>query len=105
MTDPIFTALDRDEVIGYLGGIWPPQQDATTLTLPPDCGITDGAVAVYPRPGRPGVTWWAVDSLIGPQGAGTPDEALAELLPGSVLNVPADQPTAPPPPPSPPFIS
>jgi hypothetical protein len=102
MTDPVFTPLDRDEVISYLGGIWPPQHDATTLTLPPDCGITDGAVAVYPTPGRPGITWWAVDSLIGPQSAGVPDDALVALLPGSVLNVPAP-PDPDEPPPSPPF--
>jgi hypothetical protein len=99
MTDPVFTALPRDEVIGYLGGIWPPQQDAVTLALPPDCGITDGAVAVYPTPGRPGVTWWAVDSLIGPQAGRTPDEALADLLPGSVLQAPAPPPPDSPPPP------
>lgn len=102
MTDPVFTAMDRDEVIGYLGSAWPPPADAPLLTLPPGCGITDGAVAVYPRPGRPGRTWWAVDGSIPPQGAGTPDEALAALLPGSVLVV-----TPPPPeddpPPAPPY--
>lgn len=100
---PVFTAMDRDEVIGYLGGVWPPPADAPTLLLPPDCGITCGAVAVYPIPGRPGRAWWAVDSLIGPQTAGTPDEALAALLPGSVLQGPADPPDEPPPPPFPPF--
>lgn len=98
MTDPIFTAMDRDEVITYLGASWPVPTDATVLTLPPDTGITDGAVAVYPLPGRPGQTWWAVDGQIPPQPAGTPDEALAALLPGSVLQTPPppdDDPTPP----------
>jgi hypothetical protein len=96
---PVYTALDRDEVIGYLAGVWPPAADAPTLALPPDCGITCGAVAVYLVPGRPGVTWWAVDGLIGPQSGRTPDEALAALLPGSVLQPPVlppvDDPTPP----------
>lgn len=88
MTDPVFTEMDRDEVISYLGTAWPTRPDAATLTLPPDCGITTGAVAVYPTPGRPGLTWWAVDGQIAPQSAGVPDQALADLLPGSVLHLP-----------------
>lgn len=101
---PVFTGLDRAEAISYLGGIWPPPADATTLVLPPDTGITDGAVAVYPVPGRPGVTWWAVDSLIGPQSAGVPDEELAALLPGSTLQVPTT-PGPDDPAPSPPYTA
>jgi hypothetical protein len=100
MTDPIFTAMDRDEVISYLGSYWPVSAATPLLTLPPDCGITTGAAAVYPRPGRPGTTWWAVDGSIPPQGSGTPDEALAALLPGSVLILPPppsdDPPSSPP---------
>jgi hypothetical protein len=103
MTDPVFTAMDRDEVIGYLGSYWPARGTDPALTLPPDCGITTGAVAVYPRPGRPGTTWWAVDGSITPQPAGTPDEALAALLPGSVLVLPPPAPPEDDPPPTPPY--
>lgn len=104
---PNYTPLDRDEVISYFGPAWPPTPDAPSLTVPPELIPTDGestsgAVGVYPTPGRPGTTWWAVDAVIWPQSAGAPDEALAELLPGSVLTVPAP-PDPDEPPPSPPL--
>lgn len=83
--NPVYTRLDRDEVISYLGRAWPPRPGDPCVTIPPDAGLEDGAVAVYPVEGRPGTTWWVVDSTVYPQDAGTPDEALAALLPGSVL--------------------
>jgi hypothetical protein len=89
---PNFTPLPRGEVIAGLGTFWPPAQYAPSLTVPPDLltdpDATSGAVGVYTRPNRPGTTWWAVDGVIWPQAAGTPDETLAALLPGSVLTVP-----------------
>jgi hypothetical protein len=96
---PVYTALDLDEVAGYLGTYYPVPEDVTVLVLPPDAPEQfTGAVAVYPRPGRPGQTWWAVDGEIPPQAAGTPDDALMALLPGSSLYTPqppADDPTPP----------
>lgn len=90
MTDPAYTPYDRTEVIGYLGTAWPAPATATLLVLPVDTVGPDftGAVAVWPVPGRPGTTWWAVDGVVPPQLTGTPDEALAALLPGSVLQTP-----------------
>lgn len=91
---PVFTTYDRDEVIRYMGPTWPVPATATTLTLPADAidstgqPFTTGAVAVWPTPGRPGQTWWAVDGSVPPQPAGTPGDALAALVPGSVLVVP-----------------
>lgn len=91
---PIYTPFDRDEVTRNLGPAWPAPPTAALLTLPPDALDTNGnpfatgAVAVFPVPGRPGRTWWAVDSQIPPQQAGTPDDALAAMLPGSVLQTP-----------------
>lgn len=98
MTDPIFTEMDHNEVTDMLGTYWPVPNTATTLTLPPDCGITTGSVAVYPVPGRPGRTWWAVNGSIPPQAAGVPGQALADLLPGSVLVIPDPPPDHPIPP-------
>ncbi|WNI15575.1 hypothetical protein [Actinacidiphila sp. ITFR-21] len=98
---PVFTPFNRDEVIRYLGPFWPPRNNRPSLTLPPDATGTDGepfttgAVAVWPVPGRPGQTWWAVDGSVPTQPAGAPDQALADMVPGSVLVVP--------PPDSPPF--
>ncbi|MFE3169331.1 hypothetical protein [Streptomyces sp. NPDC059224] len=83
--NPVYTAIERNEVISYLGRGWPPRSGEPSLTIPPDTGITDGAATVYPDEGRPGTTWWVVDSTIPQQDAGVPDEALAALLPGSVL--------------------
>lgn len=97
----VFTPLGREEVIVYLGAAWPAPDGSPLLRLPDDAGMTDGAVSVYPNPGQPGTAWWAVDSVIPPQAAGIPDEALAALIPGSVLI--ADAPvTDPGPPPEPP---
>ncbi|MGW2210118.1 hypothetical protein [Streptomyces sp. NPDC001781] len=95
---PIYSSLDRGEVISYLGRCWPPRAGEPCLSLPAEAGITDGAATVYPVEGRPGMAWWVVDGTVYQQDAGTPDEALAELLPGSVLGtVPAPAtPDAPP---------
>lgn len=95
----VFTPLDREQVIAYLGDAWPVPDGTTLLRLPAD-GMTDGAVSVYPVPGQPGTAWWAVDSVIPPQAAGIPDEALAALIPGSVLTVIADPGPPPEPPPT-----
>ncbi len=98
--NPVYTPMPRDEVISYLGPAWPPRPGTPYLTIPADAGITDGAVAVYPRPGRPGTSWWVVDSTVYQQDAGIPDETLAALIPGSVLGmVPDPDPDAPPNPP------
>ena len=97
--NPVYTALDRDDVISYLGRCWPPTPGEPCLTIPPDAGITDGAATVYPVEGRPGTSWWVVDSTVNVQDAGTPDDALAALLPGSVLGtVPDPDPTTDTPP-------
>lgn len=96
---PVYTELPRDEVTVALGPYWPVPASAPHLVLPPDAPLVDGAVAVYPRPGRPGVTWWALDAAIPPQPSGTPDEALAALLPGSALVLPDPPPDIPPSPP------
>lgn len=94
---PVYTGIDRDEVISYLGAAWPPRPGDTSLTIPPDTGITDGAATVYPVDGQPGTTWWVVDGAIPVQDAGTPDEALAALLPGSALGtIPNPEPGTPP---------
>ncbi|MGJ5895151.1 hypothetical protein ACSCBZ_24825 [Streptomyces niveiscabiei] len=97
MSDPVYLPMDRDEVISYLAPSWPPRPDTAYLTLP-EGTVTDGAAIVYPTAGRPGTCWWVVDSTIPTQAAGVPDEALAELLPGSVLGVvPGDLADTPPP--------
>ncbi|WP_405554339.1 hypothetical protein [Streptomyces sp. NBC_01171] len=99
--NPIYTSLDRDEVISYLGRCWPPRPGDPCLTVPADAGLTDGAATVYPREGQPGMAWWVVDSTVYQQDAGTPDEALAALLPGSVLTtVPDPHPVLDGPPPT-----
>lgn len=101
---PVYTPIDRDEVITYLGPAWPVPATATTLTLAPGTvgadgqPFTDGAVAVFPLPAQPGRTWWCVDGSIPPQSTGTPDQALADLLPGSTLVVPPPPDTDPTPP-------
>lgn len=83
--NPVYAPLDRDEVISYLGRCWPPVPGEPCLTVPASAGLTDGAATAYPVEGRPGMTWWVIDSAVYRQDAGTPDEALAALLPGSVL--------------------
>jgi hypothetical protein len=91
--NPVYTQLERDDVISYLGRCWPPTPGAPALTIPTDTGITDGAATVYPVDGQPGTSWWVVDYVICVQDAGTPDDALAALLPGSVLGtIPAPNP-------------
>lgn len=99
MSDPVYIALQHDDVVSYLGPAWPPTPGDPLLVIPPDASLTDGAAIVYPQEGRPGITWWVVDSTIPRQGAGTPDEALAALLPGSVLGTvlsPTPTPDTPP---------
>jgi hypothetical protein len=98
----VYTPLDRAEVISYLTGSWPPVPGDPCLLLPETSGLVDGAVSVYPVEGEPGTTWWVVDATVYRQDAGTPDEALAALIPDSVLDT---VPTADPPPDSPPSDS
>jgi hypothetical protein len=93
MTDPIYIALAREDVVSYMGRAWPPRPGQPCLTVPAEAGVTDGAAVVYPVDGQPGTCWWLIDSVINVQDAGTPDEALAALLPGSVLGtVPSPNP-------------
>ncbi|MDX3074621.1 hypothetical protein [Streptomyces sp. MI02-7b] len=99
MTDPAYYAIPRDEVLSYLAGSWPPVPGEPCLHLPPAAGITDGAVAVYPVEGRPGTTWWVVDSTVYRQDAGTPSGDLAALIPDALLDT---VPTAAQPPDAPP---
>lgn len=88
---PAYTPMEHDDAVAALGSYWPPTPGATVLRLPADAPITDGAVAVYPRPGRPGTLWWCADSIVPPQGAGQPDERLLGLIPGSSLEeIPVD---------------
>lgn len=98
MTTVVYLAMPRDEVIPYLGPKWPPAEGATVLRCPNQAGVTDGAVIVYQVEGKPGTTWWLVDGVIPPQDAGPVDEALAALIPESVLETPE-----PAPPPTPPW--
>jgi hypothetical protein len=88
----------RDAALQRLGTAWPPEPGATVVRLPPDAPITDGAVILRPADDQPGITWRAVDSLIVTQPAGSADEALAALIPGSALEtIPGpDEPPAPP---------
>lgn len=110
MTTITLLALPREEVLTYLD-TWPPAPGTTVVRVDPAGGVTDGAVMVYTTPGRPGVTWWMVDGLIPPQGAGAGGEELAALIPGATVEQVPDQdggapsentdpPYTPPPPPS-----
>lgn len=96
-----YVQLPRDEVLPYLGPNWPPAPGTTVLRCPTPAGVTDGAVIVYGSPGRPGTTWWLIDSVIPPQDAGLVGEQLAALIPESLLEtLPAEDPEPPPPPPA-----
>ncbi|MFF9124357.1 hypothetical protein ACF09J_13785 [Streptomyces sp. NPDC014889] len=98
LPDPIYLLLERTDVISYMGRGYPPRPGTPCLVLPPEAELTDGAVCVYPELGRPGYTWWVLDSTVYVQDAGTPDEALAGLIPGSVLqHVPDPNPDPQPP--------
>ncbi|MFF8467910.1 hypothetical protein [Streptomyces griseus] len=89
--------LPRDVVVGLLGAHWPAAPGSTLVRIDPAAGVTDGAVSVYTTPGRPGVTWWLVDGVIPPQGAGASGEALAALIPGAVAEyIPIPEPESPP---------
>ena len=67
------------------------------VTVDSHVPTNDGAVVVYETPGGPGVTWWLVDGVIPPQGAGPGGEALAELVPGATTEtVPDPVPDSPP---------
>ncbi|MEU7381550.1 hypothetical protein AB0A91_16410 [Streptomyces sp. NPDC042207] len=98
LPEPIYLVLERADVVSYMGRGYPPRPGAPRLVLPPEAELTDGAVCVYPEPGRPGYTWWVLESTVYVQDAGTPDEALAALIPGSVLgSVPDPDPNPQPP--------
>lgn len=89
----------RDEVIDALGPYWPIREDAALLRVDTSADqVTDGAVVVYPVPGRPGYLWWLIDGVIPQQAAGEVTAELAEQIPGSVLELPPpdDEPPAPP---------
>lgn len=88
MTDVTFLTLPRHDVAAYLGPAWPAPADALLLRIPADSGITDGALIIYAIPGQPGTTWWVIDSVVPPQGAGPVGEELVALVPGSVLETP-----------------
>lgn len=94
----VYVPMPRDTVLSYLGPSWPPAPAALLLRVPESAAVTDGAVNVYEFEGRPGVTWWLVDGAIPPQDAGPVDEALAALVPGSVLveQEPPPEPETPP---------
>lgn len=98
----VYTPMPRDEVLASLGAYWPAPPGSVLLRLPADEAMTDGAVSVYPVPGRPGTAWLAIDAVIPPQAAGAPDDALVALIPGSTLDVVGGM---DPPPESPPPIS
>jgi hypothetical protein len=94
MSEPIYLALPREDVVSYMGSCWPLRPGEPLLTLAAEAGITDGAAIVYPAEGQPGTAWWVIDSAVPVQDAGTPDEALAAMLPGSTLGtVPSPHPT------------
>lgn len=85
----LILAMPRDDVIVQLGNqFWPVPDGAPLLRVPNDDEVTDGAVVIYPVPGRPGYLWWLVDGAIPPQAAGDVTEALAAQIPGSVLELP-----------------
>ncbi|MFB8101350.1 hypothetical protein ACFC3O_00685 [Streptomyces sp. NPDC056007] len=97
MTDVTLYAMPREDVLSYLGHDWPPRPGATVVRIDPAGGVTDGIVSVYATPGRPGVSWWLVDGIIPPQGAGAGGEALAALIPGAVAElIPIPEPESPP---------
>ncbi|KRV48783.1 hypothetical protein AQ490_23210 [Wenjunlia vitaminophila] len=86
MTDPSYVSMDRGDVLAVLGRqYWPPETGDPELRLPDAAGIDCGAVGVYPVEGQPGYLWWVLDACVYRQAQGTPDEALAALIPGSVL--------------------
>ncbi|MGP3752205.1 hypothetical protein [Streptomyces sp. IBSNAI001] len=93
MTDVTLIALPREAVLASLGPAWPAAPDAALVRIDQAAGVTDGAVVVYETPGQPGVTWWLVDGVIPPQGAGLGGEPLAALIPGATVDEP--QPPAP----------
>lgn len=104
MTEPVEPAvtvtvfdLPRDLVVGLLGAAWPPAPGSTVVRIDPAAGVTDGGISIYETPGRPGVTWWLVDGVIPPQGAGAGGEELAALIPGAVAElIPIPEPESPP---------
>ncbi|MGQ4351986.1 hypothetical protein [Streptomyces drozdowiczii] len=98
----LILAMPRNEVIAQIGNqFWPVPDSAPLLRVPNEEDVTDGAVIVYPVPGRPGYLWWLVDGAIPPQAAGDVTEELAAQIPGSVLELPPppDEDPAPPAPP------
>ncbi|TJZ55613.1 hypothetical protein FCH28_09750 [Streptomyces piniterrae] len=95
---PIYVPLDRDEVVRCLGNRLPPRVGRPVLRVPTDAEVQTGGVCVFPIEGRPGYLYYLLDGLIVEQDAGPVDEALAALIPGSVLEtVPGDIPPETPP--------
>jgi hypothetical protein len=85
-----YIPLPREDVLTSLGPAWPAPVGASLVRVPVSIGVTDGAVVVYEVEGRPGVTWWLVDGVIPPQGAGPAGEQLAALVPDSVVEIVPD---------------
>ncbi|MFI8865343.1 hypothetical protein ACIGNW_00270 [Streptomyces sp. NPDC053707] len=97
MTNVTLIALPREAVLASLGPAWPPTPDATIVRIDSAAGVTDGAVVIYETPGQPGVTWWLVDGVIPPQGAGPGGDTLAALIPGATTETaPEPVPDSPP---------
>lgn len=80
--------LPREDVVAALGNALPIPATAPVLRVNPAAGVTDGAVIISLDPTRPGALWWLIDGVVPPQAAGPVDEGLADLIPGSVLEVP-----------------
>lgn len=85
-----YMPLPREEVLASLGAAWPAPVGAVLVRIPQYSEVTDGAVVIYVIEGRPGTTWWVVDGVIPPQGAGAGGEELAALIPDSVVEVVPD---------------
>ncbi|MGA5506826.1 hypothetical protein [Streptomyces umbrinus] len=87
-----FEPMPREDVLGHLGPHWPPAPGSTVVRVLNPVDVTNGAITVREADDKPGVTWWVVDGLLVPQGAGP-----AVLLPGCALEtVPEPAASAPP---------
>lgn len=96
--DPIYVPLDHDEVVRCLGNRIPARTGRPFLRAPADAEVQTGGVCVFPTEGQPGWLFYLLDGCIYEQDAGPVDEALAALIPGSVLEtVPGDIPPETPP--------
>lgn len=90
MTDITLITVPREDVLTALGPDWPPAPGATIVRIPGASGVEDGAVVVYETSGQPGTTWWLVDGIVPPQGAGPGGNTLAALLPGAATEIVPD---------------